>query len=276
MNNIGIMQGRLIPPRGREHVQFNPYGQEISEEFEKISEIGLDYIEWIIPKTIPNLFVGDFYSCGTVHSLIKYFKVPINAVCLDYLMDMDLNKDENLIFAKKLLTWIANIAYRVDCGLLVIPIYVKNMDFPTIQALLSSVIENFHVRIAFEFLDVNSFAGINFINDLTYPDKLNSRSGRIGCCFDIGNNYNRDVIKEMENYNNYNMLHHIHIKEKDSTGNSVPLGEGVFGGKYWKEIFTFLKSINYSGDFTLQVARGEEGEEIETIKEQIEFVRDLL
>ena len=274
MNNIGIMQGRLIPPRGREHVQFNPYGQEISEEFEKISEIGLDYIEWIIPKATPNLFLDDFYSCEATQKLIKYFKVPINAVCLDYLMDMDLSKDENLIFAKKLLTWIANIAYRVDCGLLVIPIYVKNMDFPTIQALLSSVIENFHVRIAFEFLDANSFTGINFINDLNYPNGSNYY--RIGCCFDIGNNYNRDVIKEMENYNNYNMLHHIHIKEKDSTGNSVPLGEGVFGGKYWKEIFTFLKSINYSGDFTLQVARGEEGKEVETIKEQLGFVRDLL
>src|SRR3990167_1947755 len=76
------------------------------------------------------------------------------------------------------------------------------MDFSTIQALLSSVIENFHVRIAFEFLDANSFTGINFINDLNYPHGSNYY--RIGCCFYFRHISIIALFKQMENYNNYN------------------------------------------------------------------------
>ena len=280
-NLLGIVQGRLTQPKGRKHVQFFPSDVgEISNEFYKAKELNLDYIEWIVTRNIHNPLMGDFYSCEGVRYIIKDSKVPINAICLDYLMDMDLTNDKDLIVAKNTLTWIANMANRIGCKLLIIPIYEKNMDFPTIKSLISSVIEDYRVKIAFEFLDVNSFAGINFIADLTYQNRQSFRHSLnnfgMGCCFDIGNNCGRDIIKELDNYYIHDMLFHIHIKEKDINGETVSLGTGVIGRDGWKDIFTFLRRVDYLGNFTLQIARGEEGKEKETIKEQLEFIRELM
>jgi len=282
MNNlIGVIQGRLTAPKGRKNIQFFPSGAgEIPNEFYKAKDLNLAYVEWIVTSNITNPLMGDFYSCEGVKNLIEYSKVSVNALCLDYLMDLDLIRNEELIVAKKTLTWIANVAKRIGCKLLIIPIYEKNMDFPTIKSLISSAIDDYRVKIAFEFLDVNSFTGLNFIADLTYSHRTLFRHSvnnfGIGCCFDIGNNCERDIIKELDNYYIHDMLFHIHIKEKDNNGNTVPLGAGVIGRKGWRDIFTFLRRVDYLGNFTLQVARGEEGKEKETIREQMEFIKELI
>src|SRR3989304_3781916 len=106
-------------------------GGEIPNEFYKAKELNLDYVAWIVTSNVTNPLMGDFYSCEGVRYIIKDSKVPINAICLDYLMNMDLTNDRDLIVAKNTLTWIANMANRIGCKLLIIPIYEKNMDFTT-------------------------------------------------------------------------------------------------------------------------------------------------
>lgn len=272
MNQIGLMQGRLTNPNGRQDIQFPIHSDEIIKEFEIAKSIGLDYIEWSTPKGKYNLFLGDFYAQGCLKNLIE-MGIPIKYMDLDYLKDLDL-KDKELGFATDTLNWIANIASNIRCKTLVIPIYNRNMEMLQIRYLISTILERHNLKIAFEFLDVNSFTGINFINDLCYVAKLNFRdNNRIGCCFDIGNNYDGDIIGEMKNYSKNNMLYHIHIKDKNTKGTSVPLGKGSVD---WKIIFNYLKTINYKGNFTLQVARGKDGQELETVKKQVEFVRIFL
>lgn len=268
VNQIGSIQGRLTNPHGRQGIQFPIHSDEIIKEFEIAKSVGLDYIEWTIPKGGYNLFLGDLYAQKCLLDLVSL--APIKSIDLDYLKDADFNDS----FVINSLIWIAHIADNIWCETLVIPIYEKNMDIPRIRPLISLILERTHLRVAFEFLDTNSFTGINFINDLYYLDKLNFKdNNRIGCCFDIGNNYDRDIIGEMKNYSKNNMLYHIHIKDKNSKGKSVPLGKGVVD---WFQIFNILKIINYKGNFTLQVARGKDGQEIETVKDQIKFVKDLL
>jgi L-ribulose-5-phosphate 3-epimerase UlaE len=48
------------------------------------------------------------------------------------------------------------------------------------------------------------------------------------------------------------------------------LGEGSAD---FDDVFTSIRSINYTGGFTLQVARGEDGDEVNWIMRQMEFVR---
>lgn len=288
MNKLGIMQGRLTDPRDRTGVQFPLYNlDEIENEFDSAKYLELDYIEWIVFKRNSDLFLGDFYDQAIIK---KFTKTPISSICLDYLMDLDL-KDKDLAFATDSLQWIVNMTSNIGCKTLVIPIYNNNMEMLQIRYLISLILERYHIKIAFEFLDSNSFTGINFINDLCYPDKLSFRgeNTKVGCCFDIGNNClvlgnvvtppqknYEGIIKEMENYYRHNKLYHIHIKEKDKYGNTVQLGKGIIGKKGWKEIFSFLKDINYSGDYTLQVARGYAGDEMNYIHEQIDFVKGLI
>ena len=282
-NELGILQGRLTNPRERTGIQFPLYNlDEIRTEFEIAKYINLDYIEWNICKGIPNLFLGNFYDQQQIEGLIKSTNTQINSVCLDYLMDLDLKNNEILNFAKDSINWIANIASNIGCKIIMIPIHNINMNMLQIGDLISLILERYNIKIVFEFLDSSSSTGITFLNSLQEDVNL-------GCCFDIGNNClilsnivtppqknYESIIKEMTNYHAHNYLYHIHIKEKDKHGNTVQLGNGLIGKKGWKKIFKFLKDIDYSGDFTLQVAREENGKETETIKKQIEFIKDLM
>lgn len=287
MNKLGIMQGRLTNPRERTDIQFPLYNSdEILNEFEIAKCLGLDYIEWNICKAVPNLFLGNFYAQEAIKSTKEFSEISINSICLDYLMDLDL-KDKDLEFATQTINWIANIASNVGCKTIVIPIYRNNMNIHQLKYLISYILEKYNIKITFEFLNSNSSKGVSFLNELEhfgFDDFI-----KLGCCFDIGNNClvlgnvetppqknYEGIIKEMENYYIHNKLYHIHIKEKNKHGNTVPLGKGIIGKKGWKEIFSFLKDINYNGDYTLQVARGKSGDETNYVKEQIEFIKELM
>jgi hexulose-6-phosphate isomerase len=50
----------------------------------------------------------------------------------------------------------------------------------------------------------------------------------------------------------------------------MPLGEGSAD---FDDIFASIRGIGYSGGFTLQVARGEDGDEVNWIKRQLAFLR---
>lgn len=291
MNKLGIMQGRLTAPMERVGIQFPLYDlAEITNEFDSAKYLKLDYIEWNICKGTPTLFMGDFYCKETVRGLEESTNILSSSICLDYLMYLDLKRND-LLLITNMTNWIVNMASNVGCNTLVIPIYNINMNILPIRYLISLISERYYyIKIAFEFLDSNSFTGINFINDLLYVDKLNFRdNAKVGCCFDIGNNClvlgnvvtpphknYEGIIKEMENYYRHNKLSHIHIKERDKHGNTVQLGKGIIGKKGWREIFSFLKDINYSGDYTLQVARGKNGDEMNHIHSQVEFVKGLI
>jgi len=277
------MQGRLTAPRGRAHVQFFPNGlHEWEEEFYSAKDLGINFIEWILPEVRKNPFSGNFNNMEYLKIVIKQTSTQVNSVCLDYLMGLDFNIGVVLSFARDSIDFISNMAVNIGCQTIIIPVNGSSMDdFIRIITIIEPIQRRRpYLKVAFEFLNVNSFTGINFLNDLTYGSRANFEhtftNYGVGCCFDIGNNYQRNIIEEMENYNKYNMLFHIHIKEKDSDGNSVSLGNGVIGKRKWREIFTFLKDVNYTGDFTLQVARGEEGEEKRTVREQMEFIKELM
>ena len=66
----------------------------------------------------------------------------------------------------------------------------------------------------------------------------------------------------------------IHIKDRlrnpDGSVTTKPLGQGSadFG-----DVFECIRGIGYSGGFTLQVARGESGDEVNSIRQQVAFVR---
>jgi len=263
VNNLGIMQGRLTRPYTR-GIQFFPHDQEWQNEFFVAKDLGLNYIEWIITDN-KNPFLGNFSDSEKIKNAINSSNVKIKSICLDYLMDLDLNDGRALAYATDSLNWISNIASNIGCKMIVIPIYKKNMNRFHTSYLISNIVADF--KVAFEFLDSHSHEGIDFINSLNFFDLTN-----IGCCFDIGNNYDKDVISEIKNYNKYGIFH-IHIKDKNEKGETVPLGNGVTN---WEKVFETLEDIGYNGSYTLQVAREEDGKEKETINNQIKFIKRLL
>jgi hexulose-6-phosphate isomerase len=65
----------------------------------------------------------------------------------------------------------------------------------------------------------------------------------------------------------------VHIKDRVRAGSTVPLGAGDAD---FDALFAGLRSLGYSGDFVLQVARGPEGEEIEWARRNRAFVESHL
>ena len=53
----------------------------------------------------------------------------------------------------------------------------------------------------------------------------------------------------------------------------MPLGEGSAD---FDDLFASIRKIGYSGGFTLQVARGDDGDEVNWIRQQAQFVRKYI
>jgi len=113
------MQGRLTAPRGRAHVQFFPNGlHEWEEEFYSAKDLGINFIEWILPEVRKNPFSGNFNNMEYLKIVIKQTSTQVNSVCLDYLMGLDFNIGVVLSFARDSIDFISNMAVNIGCQLL--------------------------------------------------------------------------------------------------------------------------------------------------------------
>jgi hexulose-6-phosphate isomerase len=61
----------------------------------------------------------------------------------------------------------------------------------------------------------------------------------------------------------------IHIKDRVRGGGTVPLGEGDTN---FEALFSVLREIHYTGDYILQVTRGESGDEVNWARQNREFL----
>jgi hexulose-6-phosphate isomerase len=89
--------------------------------------------------------------------------------------------------------------------------------------------------------------------------------------YDIGNSASLgfDPKEELEAYGL--KILNVHVKDRKLGSTTVPLGSGNANINY---VFQKLKEIGYIGGLTMQAARGEN--DIETAKEQLQYVRNLL
>jgi hexulose-6-phosphate isomerase len=69
----------------------------------------------------------------------------------------------------------------------------------------------------------------------------------------------------------------IHIKDRlrkpEGGIVTMPLGQGSAD---FDDVFASVRSIGYRGDYTLQVARGADGDEVNWIQRQLDFLRRYL
>jgi hexulose-6-phosphate isomerase len=89
--------------------------------------------------------------------------------------------------------------------------------------------------------------------------------------YDIGNSASLgfDPKEELEAYGL--KILNVHVKDRKLGSTTVPLGSGNANINY---VFQKLKEIGYIGGLTMQASRGEN--DIETAKEQLQYVRNLL
>jgi len=269
MRNIGIMQGRLVPPSDN-RIQCFPRDRW-QDEFSLAAQAGLNSIEWIHDQ-----YGADVNPIATnagvtqMKSLAKSSGVRILSLCADSFMDLPLVRITDLELEERLalLIWLLQRCELVGINRLVLPFVDASridtddeMDF-VCKALNHALptAEKVNVEIHLETsLTPSRFAEL--LAKIHHPIlKVNYDSGNSSS---LGYNPN----EEFAAYGS--RIGSIHIKDRILGGSTVPLGTGDAD---FQALADNLKSTNYQGDIILQVARGTAGEEVAWAGLNREFV----
>jgi|ETNvirnome_6_100_1030635.scaffolds.fasta_scaffold01283_4 hexulose-6-phosphate isomerase len=251
MMKLGIIQGRLSAPTEG----FQECPRLWQREFFHLLSLELDHIEWIITKNSFN--TNPFFS----YDLSGY---PIHAVCADNLVD---ERIDNLNFMEENLDPICKAAVAND------------VEFVTIPLLESSSVVNADKRAAFKQVltrFTTKYPGLKFsleaeleaekLLELLTDDEsvyITYDTGNITSC---GFNHEEYIRLLSDRFSN------VHLKDRTLDAKTVPPGTGDTN---FRLIFDSLRSVNYSGVFTMQTARECEGEELQTVARHMNILRRI-
>jgi len=273
-NKIGIMQGRLSPPYPA-HYQTFPW-KSWKDEFSIADELHIDYIEWVYDKPYePHSPLKDKHGFEQVFNTIQQTGVPVLSICADYFMSelLLINGQVNPVAVTKL-KYLIDLSTEIGARHIVLPFVdaskiTTTKEIDALVDLLQNEAGPYAENKGIELHIESDFAPNDFYKLLTrikMPETVKAN-------LDIGNSAALGWQPEEEIGILGSWIGSIHIKDRLLNGGTVPLGTGDAN---FQKTFSLLKDINYSGNFTVQAARGPSGEERETVQKQIAFCRNLL
>lgn len=270
LGKIGIMQGRLSLPLGKKIQSFPSFTWK--NEFKIANRLSIKFIEWTLDyKNLSKNPLLLLSGQKKIKKLCKKYKINVYSITGDCFMQKPFwkaKKDQK----KKLILDLKKIIFcasKLRIKYLIIPLVdngsIKNKIQKKILLDEFKKIKNFlkknKVKILFE-TDFSPKQNFEFLKDFD-PNFF-------GLNYDIGNSagLGHDPIKEFKK--NFSKIENIHIKDRVKFGNTVPLGHG---NAKFNLISKLCKKYNYKGNFILQAARKKKGEEIETIKTYLGFLK---
>jgi hexulose-6-phosphate isomerase len=251
IKKIGFMQGRLVESINNQ-IQCFPKSSWI-QEFKIAEKVGFELMEWIFDD-YDNPILTDK---NKISLLCKEHKIKINSVCADFFMNHKLFSEPETELNKNLDILKNLISSAHDLGIQIIEIPL--IDVSSIKNSSSNEEQfRFNLQKAIPIAEKNNVI-LNLETDLTANDfralLLNFSSDIVKANYDIGNitHLNYDVNNELIIL--HDLISNIHIKDRLIGGPSVPLGTGDVD---FESFFSTLSQINYTGDFIIQGARGNE------------------
>ena len=245
---IGIIQGRLSPP----NEGFQECPVDWKREFNLLGALDLNHIEWIVTK--------ETYDFNPIHTenLKKY---PISSVCVDFMVD------ENFSDTKYLENYfkpICDLVRKNKIQCLTIPLLEKS-------SVVDDDIRDEFTKVIYSYF--NEYTDIKFLIEAELGiDELKSLliSDNLGITYDTGNITSFGLDHELYIDSFRTDINQVHIKDRvrDTLETVIP-GEGDTD---FSLIFNKLKSINYDGLYTLQTARENDGDEVETIQKHKQII----
>jgi hexulose-6-phosphate isomerase len=273
-HTYGIMQGRLVPP---EDGRFQAFPRNSwREEFARAREAGLDYIEWIHDEygRSANPIFSD-RGLEEMDALKREHGIRTPALCGDWFMDWPLIRctPEERDARERHLHELIPIAARIGASRIVLPfvdqskITTEDEKRTVIEALERAVpvAQRHNVELHLE-ADFNPGDFASFLARVEHPNlKVN---------WDSGNSSGLGYVATEEFAAYGRRIGSIHIKDRyRKPGGGVetrPLGTGSAN---FEEVFRAIRSIDYQGGVTLQVARGRDNDEVAFIRDQLAFVK---
>jgi hexulose-6-phosphate isomerase len=270
---VYTMQGRLGAPEGGRFQSFPRDGWR--REIEQASCIGLRGIEWIY----------DLYGDGAnpletpegrkeLQALLRQHEISVVSICADYFMDKPLlrcTESENRRLLQRL-EWLIGICPEMGVGRIVLPFVDAasirdDAERGQIIANLLSIIptaERCGAELHLE-TDLGPAAFRALLDELKHPlIKVN---------YDAGNSASLGYNPAEEFAAYGHRIGSFHIKDRRQGGGTVPLGQGDTDFASLREQLT---RIDYQGDFVMQVARGEAGDEARWLTRMARLSTDWL
>jgi hexulose-6-phosphate isomerase len=269
MPYLAIMQGRLLPPEGG-HFQCFPR-ERWRDEFTLAAQAGLNAIEWIFDLygEDVNPLTSDA-GVAEMHALSEKSGIAVRSLCADYFMDRPFlrtkqaERDELIVKME----WLLFRCRIVGVGRVVIPFVDKSrieneeeklQVLSILRALLPAAEKN-NVEIHLETsLAPQAFAGL--LDEVPHP--------LLRANYDSGNSSSLGykVSEEFAAYGH--RIGSVHIKDRRLGGGTVPLGTGDAD---LPALFHGLAALPYCGDYVLQIARSDPGEELKWIAQNRAWV----
>ena len=269
---IGIMQGRLTPSEGK-GIQFFPFGTW-EKEFDLGKEIGVDEIEWIFDyERYAENPLWTVAGCQAIKERIKATGVKVNSVCFDYFMRRPFfkgkgSREENMEFFSRVLDGME----RIGASLIEIPL----VDDSSIK---NEKERNEALELARNMADqaARKKMVVGFETDMppgifrTFLEEIGRKN--IAANYDSGNSSGLGYDHREELLSLGTLVANVHIKDRVFQNGTVKLGTGSAD---FDKVFSTLKRVGYRGSLILQAARGEDGDEKNTILSQMQFVEKYM
>jgi L-ribulose-5-phosphate 3-epimerase len=269
MSNIGIMQGRLVPPTDNRFQCFPR--QRWADEFALAHLAGLDCIEWIY-----DLYGADVNPLATdagvaeLKDLARQHKVKTLSICADYFMEKPLVRASQAELKERLDTfyWLMDRGRLIGINRMVIPFVDASRidtqaEFDDVVSLLKRILQDLG-KIGIEIhleTSLNPALFADLLDRVPHPLlKVN---------YDSGNSSSLGYNPHAEFASYGKRVGSVHIKDRRLGGGTVPLGAGAVD---FPALADSLKKVSYQGDFILQVARDTSGDEVAWAKQNREFV----
>lgn len=268
INNIGIMQGRLLP-KFMNRFQAHPKGYW-EQEFTIAKEIGISYVEFILDHNDyeVNPIMSDL-GIIEMKKIIQKTGVGIRSVCADIFMEAPLHSENNSISnnSKEILLKLIENSAKLGITDIVIPC----VDQSTLNCEddQTRLIENLAEPIKFATKKKINLALETDLAPIPFLDLLNKLdSDVVKVNYDIGNSASLgfDIFEEFNLYGN--RISDIHIKDRELGGGSVVLGTGNANFKSFFEVFS---NLDFKGPIVMQVYRDDEG--VEIFKKQFDWFK---
>ncbi len=269
MPHLAIMQGRLVPPEGGRFQSFPR--EQWRDEFGLAVRAGLNAIEWIfdVYGEDANPLMSDA-GIAEMRALIEKTGTAVRSLCADYFMDRPFlrttraERDELIEKMERLLTR-CNL---VGIGRVVIP-FVDGSRIENDKELLETV------SILRELLPAAEKNGVELHIESSLAPKPfaalleQCQHPLLRVNYDSGNSSSLgyEVGEEFAAYGH--RIGSVHIKDRRLGGGTVPLGTG---NADLPAVFRGLAALGYHGDYVLQIARSEPGEELLWIAQNCAWV----
>jgi hexulose-6-phosphate isomerase len=267
------MQGRLVRPVA-DRFQCFPR-QNWADEFALAAEAGLDCIEWIYDE-----FGADVNPIATddgiqsIRDLSDRHGIRVVSLCADYFMDRPLVRttDRDLRDRIDVLLWLIDRARRLGIERMVLPfVDVSRIETDpelehVVETISRSAIRAEECGIE---LHLETSLGPDRFGELL--DRLPANTVKVN--YDIGNSASLGYNPRAEFAAYGDRVGSVHIKDRVNGGGTVPLGSGDAD---LPAVFECLRSLDYAGDFVLQVARDVPGDEVRWARHNLDRVQAYL